>query len=48
MAEVRDIYRFLDRIAPFHTQEGFDNAGFLVGRGEGEVTKLMVALDITE
>ena len=47
MAEVRDIYRFLDRIAPFHTQEGFDNAGFLVGRGNREVNKILVALDIT-
>lgn len=48
MAEVRDIYRFLDRIAPFHTQEDFDNAGFLVGRGDREVKKALVALDITE
>lgn len=48
MAEVRDIYRFIDRIAPFHTQEGFDNAGFLVGRGDRDVKKVLVALDITE
>ena len=47
MAEVRDIYRFLDRIAPFHTQEGFDNAGFLAGRGDREVKKVLVALDVT-
>lgn len=48
MAEVRDIYQFIDRIAPFHTQEGFDNAGFLVGRGDRDVKKVLVALDITE
>lgn len=47
MADVREIYRFMDRIAPFHTQEGFDNAGFLVGRGDREVNKILVALDIT-
>ena len=47
MADVRDIYRFMDRIAPFHTQEDFDNAGFLVGRGDREVNKILVALDIT-
>lgn len=47
MADVREIYRFMDRIAPFHTQEGFDNAGFLVGRGDREVSKILVALDIT-
>ena len=40
MADVRDIYRFIDRIAPFHTQEDFDNAGFLVGRGDREFVKL--------
>ena len=34
MAAVRDIYNFMDKIAPFHIQEDFDNAGFLVGRGE--------------
>ena len=46
MANVRDIYEFIDQIAPFDTQEGFDNAGFLVGRVQ-EVTKVLVALDIT-
>lgn len=48
MATVIDIYRYLDQKAPFSLQMSFDNAGFLVGRGESEVTKLMVALDITE
>ena len=47
MANVKDIYRFMDEIAPFDTQEGFDNAGFLVGRGDREVKKLLVALDVT-
>lgn len=48
MATVMDIYRYLDRKAPFQLQMSFDNAGFLVGRGEAEVTKLMISLDITE
>ena len=47
MAEVRGIYRFIDQIAPFHTQESFDNAGFLVGRGDQNVKKVLVVLDIT-
>lgn len=47
MAAVKDVYTFIDNIAPFATQEGFDNAGFLVGRGEREVKKVLVALDIT-
>ena len=47
MAAVKDIFQFVDSIAPFETQEGFDNAGFLVGRGGREVRKVLVALDIT-
>jgi len=47
VASVKEIYKFIDQIAPFDTQEGFDNAGFLVGRGDREVTKILVALDVT-
>lgn len=48
MATVKDFFDFIDQIAPFATQEGFDNAGFLAGRGERTVEKVLVALDITE
>ena len=48
MATVMDVYRFLDEKAPFSTQMSFDNAGFLVGRGDKEVHTILVALDITE
>lgn len=48
MATVKEIFAYLDQIAPFQTQMPFDNAGFLVGRGQREVKKLLVALDITE
>jgi len=48
MATVKDVYRFLDEIAPFSMQEDFDNAGFLVGRNGAEVKRVLVALDITE
>ena len=47
MATVNEVYQLIDRYAPFSTQMGFDNAGFLVGRGEAEVTKILLALDIT-
>lgn len=47
MATVREIYEALDAFAPFSTQMDFDNAGFLVGRGEREVTKILLALDVT-
>lgn len=48
MATVMDVYRFLDKKAPFSTQMSFDNAGFLVGHGDKEVHTILVALDITE
>lgn len=48
MAVVRDFVGFIDQIAPFDTQEGFDNAGFLVGRGDRPVERVLVALDVTE
>ena len=48
MAQVKDIYGYIDRIAPFHTQLGFDNAGLLVGRAGREVDTVLVALDITK
>lgn len=48
MATVKDIFDYLDRLAPFSLQMSFDNAGFLVGRGDQSLTKILVALDITE
>ena len=48
MATVREIYQYLDGLAPFSLQMDFDNAGFLVGRGDRQVKKLLVALDITQ
>ena len=38
----------MDEWAPFETQMDFDNAGFLVGRGEAKADKILVALDITQ
>ena len=47
MATVKEIYGELDRWAPFAIQMEFDNAGFLVGRGERTVRRVLVSLDIT-
>ena len=48
MSKVIDFYNFIDSIAPFATQESWDNSGFLVGNGEKEVKKVLLALDATE
>lgn len=47
MARVKEIYDYLDGRFPFALQMGFDNAGFLVGRGDAEVNRVLIALDIT-
>lgn len=48
MTTVGEVYKFLQEKAPFELQEGFDNAGFLVGREGVQVSKILVTLDITE
>lgn len=48
MTTVGGVFAFLQEKSPFELQEGFDNAGFLVGREDASVSKLLVALDITE
>lgn len=47
MAKVKDFYSYLNSIAPFETQEDWDNSGMLVGDMEAEVKKVAVVLDIT-
>ncbi len=44
---VKDIYDFLNEIAPFDRQESWDNSGLLVGDSAQQVETLAVALDIT-
>ncbi len=48
MTTVGEVLAFLQEKAPFELQEGFDNAGFLVGREGARVSKILVSLDITE
>ena len=48
MTTVGEIYKYLQEKAPFELQADFDNAGFLVGREGVQVSKILVALDITE
>lgn len=46
--KIKEVYDFLDFIAPFDTAEEWDNCGLSVGSLENEVTKILVALDVTE
>lgn len=47
MATVKDILNFIDTLAPFDTQEEWDNSGLLVGNDNANVTKILFALDAT-
>ena len=47
MTKVKDIYEYIDSFAPFDTAEEWDNVGVLVGDKSAEVTKALLALDIT-
>ena len=44
---VKDIFEFINSIAPFEKQCEWDNSGFLVGNADEEVSKIGVVLDIT-
>lgn len=45
---VKEVYAFIDGLAPFATQEAFDNAGLLVGHPDWAVSGIMFAMDVTE
>ena len=46
--KVAEILSWIDQIAPFDTQEDFDNSGLLTGSPDWEVRGLHFALDVTE
>ncbi len=48
MVTVKDIYEFIDGIAPFSVQESYDNSGLIVGSSAKEVKRILLALDITK
>ena len=44
---VKDIYDIIDGLAPFSSQEAWDNSGLLMGEGAKQVTGVYFALDLT-
>ncbi len=47
MASVKRIYELIDKIAPFDSQEEWDNAGLLAGHPDRPVERVLTALDLT-
>lgn len=48
MTKVKDIYNYIDSIAPFDTQEEWDNSGLLAGDFHSEVKSVVMSLDATK
>lgn len=48
MTKVRDLFEYMNTWAPVDSCESWDNVGLLVGRMEAQVSKVLVALDITK
>ena len=47
MVTVSDVFDFINQIAPFETQESWDNSGLLIGSRTSVVRKIAVCLDVT-
>lgn len=47
MTKIIDIYKEIDKVAPFNTAAEFDNVGLLIGSFDTEVKKALLALDVT-
>lgn len=47
MKTISEIYKFLDSISPFESQEAWDNSGILVGKKSAKIKEIFVALEAT-
>ena len=48
MPKVSDVFAFLNQLAPVEYAMSYDNVGLLVGDGDAHVSRILVALDITD
>lgn len=47
MVSIKDIYKYIDEIAPFETAMDYDNVGIIVGNSSMQVHDVLIALDAT-
>lgn len=48
MTKIQEVFEALCKWAPLSLQMDFDNAGFQIGRGDRPVTRVLLALDVTD
>lgn len=46
--KIKDITNYIEEIAPLSFQEGYDNAGLIVGNAETEINAILISLDVNE
>ena len=46
--KVREVTSVIEAFAPLSLQESYDNSGLIVGRYDDEVSKILLAVDVTE
>jgi dinuclear metal center YbgI/SA1388 family protein len=46
--KIKDIYRYLDQLSPFDTQEKWDNSGLIVGSFDQTFNSVTISLDLDE
>ncbi len=46
--KILEIYKYLDKLSPFDTQEKWDNSGLLLGEYSQEIKKIALSIDIDE
>ncbi|MBQ4100096.1 MAG: Nif3-like dinuclear metal center hexameric protein, partial [Oscillospiraceae bacterium] len=47
MSNVKNVFDYIDALAPFKTAEDWDNSGLLIGSPTAKVEKALIALEIT-
>jgi dinuclear metal center YbgI/SA1388 family protein len=47
LAEITDIFKALEELAPPELAEHWDNCGLQVGRADGKVSRILLSLDVT-
>ncbi len=48
MSSINEVYAYLCELAPLSLQMAFDNSGFQLGRGQVKVSRVLLALDVTD
>ncbi|MCR5577345.1 MAG: Nif3-like dinuclear metal center hexameric protein [Oscillospiraceae bacterium] len=48
MTLINDVYEYLCELAPLSLQMEFDNSGFQLGRGRAKISRVLLALDVTD